>query len=182
MDQKLNIDLIWWRNVPVGEFYNVERHPNVTSGGQGSLYFEIPTSIVAVTLDFLGLSSVSSLPFTIQAGVVGLPGAFGPIEFQTKAGNRMRIVRQNRQMAGAQRHPAWTAARDFPTAPDDVGDKEEARPYFPEGGLRVYVARTVEGEYYAGFKKGPRPADMKRNDPMWELYSQGRAVGGVINA
>lgn len=182
MAQKLNIDLIWWRNVPIGEFYNVERHPNVTKGGQGSLYFEIPSSLVPGTLDFLGLNGVGSLPYTIQAGVVGQAGVSGPIEFQTKAGGRMRIVRQNRQMAGAQRHPAWTAARGFPNAPDDVRNKEEARPFFPDGGLRIYIAKTVEGNYYAGFTKGRRPNGMKRNSPMWDLYTQGRLVGDVIDA
>ena len=181
MVQKLNVDQIWWRNVPEGEFYNVERHPNVTTGGQGSLYFEIPKSLVPGTLDFLGLSGTGALPHTIQAGVIGRPGESGPIEFQTKAGGRMRIVRQNRQMTGSQRHPAWIAARGFPTAPDDVRNKEDALPFFPDGGLRIYIARSVEGSYYAGFKKGRRPASMDRNDPAWELYTQGE-VGGVIDA
>ena len=62
----LNIERVWWRNVPKGEFFNVERHPSTTQGGQGALYFEIPKSLVAATLDFLELTSVGSLPFTIR--------------------------------------------------------------------------------------------------------------------
>jgi hypothetical protein len=182
VEPEIEIESIWWRNVPVGEFYNIERHPTVTQGGQGSLYFEIPTTIVEGTLDFLGLSSTASLPFKIEAGVHGVSGASGPIEFHRKAGRRMRIVRQNRQMAGAQRHPAWTVGRGFPTAPDDVQAKEEAAPYFPDGGLRIYIARTFDGDYYAGFTKGRRPADMDRNDPSWDLYTQGGTVGGIIYA
>lgn len=185
MTQKLNIDRIWWRNVPVGEFYNVERHPNVTAGGQGSLYFEVPKSLVPKTLDFLDATGldVENLPvIRIEARVVGRPHESGPIEFQRKKGGRMRIVRQNRQMSGAQRHPAWIAARGFPTAPDDVQSKEEAHPYFPDGGLRIFIAKTVEGDYYAGFTKGTRPPEMKPNDPSWDLYSQGRVVGDVIDA
>lgn len=182
MSQQIEIESIWWRNVPEGEFYNVERHPDVIQGGQGSLYFEIPKSLVAGTLDFLGLSAVGSLPFTIQAGVVGAPGVTGPIEFQSKAGGRMRIVRQNRQMAGAQRHPAWTAGRGFPTAPDGVQTKEEALPFFPDGGLRIFIAKTFDGEYYAGFTTGRRPATMDRQDPAWDLYTQGPIVGDIIFA
>lgn len=185
MKQRLNIDRIWWRNVPLGEFYNVERHPNVTSGGQGSLYFEVPKSIVPQTLDFLDASGedVENLPvITIEARVIGRPHESGPIEFQRKKGGRMRIVRQNRQMAGSQRHPAWIGARGFPNAPDGVKSKEDARSYFPEGGLRIYIAKTVEGDFYAGFTKGLRPEDMKPNDPGWDLYSQGKIVGGVIDA
>lgn len=182
MSQQIDIESIWWRNVPLGEFYNVERHPNVTQGGQGSLYFEIPKSLVPGTLDFLGISTVGSLPYTIQAGVVGVPGASGPIEFQSKAGGRMRIVRQNRQMAGAQRHPAWTAGRGFPTAPDDVQSKEDAEPFFPDGGLRIFIAKTFDERYYAGFTTGQRPASMDSHDPSWDLYTQGTAVGDIIFA
>ncbi len=178
----INIESIWWRNVPEGEFYNVERHPNVIQGGQGSLYFEVPKSLVADTLDFLGLSSTAELPSTIQAGTIGAVGVTAPIEFQVKAGSRMRIVRQNRQMAGAQRHPAWSAVQGFPSAPDDVRSKEEALPYFPEGGLRIYIAKTIYGEYYAGFTTGRRPAGMSRNAPSWDLYTQGPTVGGLIYA
>lgn len=182
---KLNVDLIWWRNVQPGEFYNIERHHRLDSGGGGSLYIEVPSSMVPETLDFLDASGtdVDALPvITIQAGVVGRPGVSGPIEFQRKAGGRMRIARQNRRQPSSQRHPAWTAAHGFPTAPDDIRSREEALPYFPEGGLRIYIAKTVEGDYYAGFTKGTRPSAMKRTDPVWDLYTQGRVVGGVIDA
>ena len=93
----------------------------------------------------------------------------------------MRIARQNRQQPNSQRHPAWIAACGFPTAPDDIRNRAEALPHFPSGGLRIYIAKTVEGDYYAGFTKGPRPANMKTNNPAWDLYSQDK-VGGVINA
>lgn len=184
MAQKLNIDRIWWRNVQLGEFYNIERFHRIEGGG-GSLYIEIPSSIVPETLDFLDVtgSNVEALPIiTIEAGVVGKSGVSGPIEFQRKNGGRMRIARQNRQQPNSQRHPAWIVARGFPTAPDSVRNKEEALPHFPEGGLRIYIAKTVEGGYYAGFTKGLRPANMKSNHPMWDLYPQGKAVGGVIDA
>ncbi|WP_144589469.1 hypothetical protein [Brevibacterium casei] len=185
MTQKLNVDRIWWRSVQPGEFYNIERHHRLSSGGGGSLYIEIPSSIVAKTLDFLDAtgSNLEDLPvISIDAGVVGRPGESGPIEFQRKTGGRMRIARQNRQQPNSQRHPAWTAPRGFPTAPDDIKSKEEALPYFPEGGLRIYIVKTVEGNFYAGFTKGSRPQGMSRNNPIWDLYPQGKAVGDVIDA
>lgn len=123
---------------------------------------------------------MDSLPVTIQAGVVGRPDETGPIVFDKKSDGRMRITCQNRQQSNFQRHPAWIADRGFPTAPDDVSSSDEAFPFFPEGGLRIYIAKTVKGDYYAGFKKGFRPAGMKLNDPMWDLYTQGRPRGGVI--
>jgi len=184
MAPKLNVDVIWWRNVQPGEFYNIERHHRLDSGGGGSLYIEIPGSMVPETLGFLGASgtNVDELPvITIEAGVVGHPGVSGPIEFQRKAGGRMRIARQNRRQPNSQRHPAWTTARGFPTAPDGIRSREDALPFFPNGGLRIYIAKTPGDDYYAGFTTGTRPAAMHRNDPMWDLYTQDR-VGGVIDA
>lgn len=181
MTQKLNIDCIWWRNVAPGEFYNIERHHQIEGGG-GSLYIEIPGSIVEATLDFLGTDAAtldSQGEFVIQAGVIGQPGLTGPITFMPKSGGRLRIARQNRQQPHSQRHPAWTAARGFPTAPDNVSSTDSAKQYFPSGGLRIYLSKTAEGDYYAGFTKGPRPTGMKVTDPSWDLYSDNK-VGGVI--
>lgn len=139
------------------------------------------------TLDFLEAprTNVDDLPIIrIHAAVVGAPDVTGPIEFQRKAGSRMRIARQNRRSPHSQRHPAWTAARGFPLAPDDIGSMEDARPYFPDGGLRIYIAKTLDGDFLAGFTKGHRPADMNRVDPMWDLFptSIRNPVGGVIDA
>ncbi|MGE9781893.1 hypothetical protein [Janibacter sp. G368] len=185
MAPKVEIDRIWWRNVQPGEFYNIERVPRIAGGG-GSLYIEVPSSIVPATLDFLDATGqdVDTLPvITIYATVFGRPDdPGGQIEFHRKAGGRMRIARQNRQQPNSPRHPAWTVARGFPSAPDNVGSKDEAMAYFPDGGLRIYIAKTVDGAYVAGFTKGPRPKQMRLNDPMWELYPEGRAVGGVIDA
>lgn len=175
---KINIKRIWWRNVQLGEFYNIERFHRIPGGG-GSLYIEIPGSIVSSTLDFLGATE-RDLPLTIQASVIGNPSVSGEIEFQKKAGGRMRIANQNRQQPSSQRHPAWIESRGFPKAPDGIANKEDAMPYFPEGGLRIYIAQSTDGNYFAGFTKGVRPSDMPENHPMWELYNSG--VGGLIEA
>lgn len=182
MNKKLNIKRIWWRNVQLGEFYNIERYHKIDGGG-GSLYIEIPTSMVLETLDFLNITEAyfnSTSSFEIEAFVVGQPKKFGPIVFRSKAGGRMRIANQNRQQPGSQRHPAWTASMGFPSAPDTVANREETIPYFPDGGLRIFIAETLDKKYYAGFTKGYRPANMLDDHPMFELYSN--KVGGVINA
>lgn len=83
MTQKLDVERVWWRNVQRGEFYNIERYHRIGGGG-GSLYIEIPGSMVAATLDFLDVTSgnLNELPVTINAGTIGKPGIFSPIEFQ----------------------------------------------------------------------------------------------------
>lgn len=182
MAKKINIERIWWRSVQPGEFYNIERYHRIAGGG-GSLYIEIPNSMVAETLEFLNITEAdfkAMNSFVIQAYVIGAPQISGPIEFRRKAGGRMRIANQNRQQPGSQRHPAWKPNYGFPKAADDVANKLESLKYFPDGGLRIYIAKTFDGQYYAGFTKGHLPANMKENNPMYKLYSN--KVGGVINA
>lgn len=184
MKNKFTVESIWWRNVPPGEFYNIERFHQIQGGG-GSLYIEIPSSMVPETLEFLGMANTDVAAFpvtTIQAGVIGSPEITGPIEFHSKSGGRMRIARQNRQQPNSQRHPAWTSDRGFPVAPNNVRNKNEALPYFPEGGLRIYIAKTTEGDFYAGFTEGFPPSSISENDSWSKLYTQGKAVGGVIHA
>ena len=181
--QQVNIEKIWYRNVQLGEFYNIERVPKIAGGG-GSLYIEIPNSLVQRTLEFLNADGedVSSLPvITIDAGVIGSPSQHAPIEFHPKRGNRMRIARQNRQQASSLRHPAWSPDNGFPKAPDGVTSKAEAEAYFPDGGIRIYIAKSYDGQFFAGYTTGYRPPTMKPEHPMWELYCQ-TGVGGVINA
>lgn len=179
---KLEVESIWWRNMQPGEFYNIERYPQIKGGG-GSLYIEIPSSMVPETLEFLEVSGEDIdhfPPIRIEARVIGAPHISGPIEFQRKKGGRLRIARQNRRQASSERHPAWTERYGFPRADDSISNREEALKYFPEGGLRIYVVKTRTGDYYAGHTKGPRPGNMKVTDPMWDLYPEGRVVGGVI--
>jgi hypothetical protein len=185
VEPTIDVAMIWWRNVQLGEFYNIERYPRIEGGG-GALYIEIPSSLVPDTLEFLDAENVrveAFDPIVISARVVGDPEVRGTIEFRSKKGGRMRIANQNRQQPSSQRHPAWTAERGFPRAPDSVRSSGEARPYFPEGGLRIYIAKTFDGDYYAGFTKGPRPTTMPASDPHWELYPDSpRLVGSLIRA
>lgn len=178
----IDIQEIWWRNVQLGEFYNIERYPKIKGGG-GSLYIEIPSSLVPQTLEFLEAEPVDprNMPaITIIAKTIGEPIESGEIVFHRKEGGRMRIANQNRQQKVSNRHPAWTEERGFPRAPDGIVSRHEAEPFFPEGGLRIYIAKTYDGEFYAGFTAGERPKSMKKNDPMWDLYTPNPVVGGLI--
>ena len=175
------IEKVWWRRVQLGEFYNIERHPQIAGGG-GSLYIEIPTSMKEKTLNFLGYGlqeGEAALPISIEAHVISDPMVTFKLEFKSKAGNRLRISNQNRRQESTMRHPAWTKTYGFPEAADWVNNREEAAEFYPEGGLRIYIARSTDGEYFAGFTKGPRPDGMTPEDPSWELYDN-KAVGGVI--
>jgi hypothetical protein len=156
---KKRIAAIWSRTVQEGEFYNIERAPDLPSGGGGGArYIEIPETLVDGTLRFLSASRLSdgSLPErTIVARVIGDPAVSSPLEFKpkAKAGGRLRIANQNRQAPESQRHPAWQSDNGFPKTPDSVADRNAAAAHMA-GGIHVYLVRTTDGDIYAGFTTG----------------------------
>lgn len=172
---------IWWRVLQPGEFYNIERRKGSVPGGGGALYIEIPKSLVRLTLGFFDYegSEVDEGGFTISAATIGKIGHVAPVNFQVKAGGRLRIANQNRQAESNSRHPAWSAQNEFPRAPDDVQSTQHAMQYLPEGGVRIFIAKTGEGEYLAGFTKGGRPENIPLSSPIRALYVNS-GVGGVL--
>lgn len=175
---------VWWRNVQAGEFYNIEREPRLKGGG-GSLYIEIPKSMVRQTLEFLG-KDIDTLqnntsPIKIKAKVLEDPSREEYIEFHTKNAGRMRIARQNRKQKNSLRHPAWSSAYGFPEAPEGLPNVKDAyMDYFPKGGLRIYIIKASDGTYYAGYTSGPRPEGLEENNPNLFLYPTTNEPGGLI--
>jgi Domain of unknown function (DUF3883) len=168
---------VWVRQVPPNNFFNIERHSSAgPESGGGALYIEAPSSTVPALLELLGRDPAAVLDdeFAVDTRVIGAPATSAPLVWNSKTGNRMRLF-QNRQSGSDVRHPAWRANRGFPTAPDSVASTEEAAEYIADG-LRVYVVRTDDGEYYAGFLEDGYPPDWPDNADLRTLFT-GR--GGV---
>lgn len=153
---------VFWRAVTPADFFNVERNRQAApSGGGGQSYFSI--SFSGLTYDelgaFLGVSPPSLIGTTRptlnleDVGVIDSPQltaalTFAPRYQPPQADDRYRITRQNRQYQN--RHPAWTPARGFPRAPDDVLSSHDPR--MPDlTYLKIYVARLDDGSFRAGF-------------------------------
>lgn len=175
-------EAILWLTVQRGEFYNIERAPQIDSGrskGGGAQYFEIPGSLVPAAfklLQYTGSYANFPVPYEIQASAVGRPDLVGPIRFNKKSessGVRLYIVLQNRQATGSIRHPAWSPSVGFPQAPDDIQEGEGKR-YLPAGNLRIYIIRLDNGEFQAGFTTGFVPPELEADDPNRLLFVQKR--------
>lgn len=158
------VDSIWYRQLNPGDFFTIERSDAARpAGGGGQAYIDIPGSLRDPLFQFLhqALPPTDTGPWptelSIEAHVVGEPERHAPITFAHRGGqegNRYRIANQRRQGNNPGRHPAWTSERGFPSAPDQVATTEEAAASLPAGGVRLYVVRTTDGKYYAGFTQG----------------------------
>lgn len=181
------IHSIWHRRITPGDFCNIERAVGAgPPGGGGALYIDIPESVRVGLFKMLDLESPApdenQWPnLSIDAKVLGDVGQSGTVAFEhIRAGDpRYRIPRQNRQSPGGARHPAWTAANGFPVAPDDINSTEAAGEIIA-GGLRIFIVRSLTGDYYAGFTEG---TNMPEHWPLkagLEPLFHGSDPGGVI--
>ena len=183
----IGIHSIWHRKVTPGDFFNIERSAEAgPGGGGGQRYIDIPDSVRVGLFTMLGLRTPSTSGVAwplgrINASVIGNTTETGDLSFELNrtAEQRYRIANQNRQTAGGRRHPAWTSANGFPEAPDTVKNREEAAEYVAQG-VRIFIVKTLSGDYYAGFTEGTViPRDWPRGAGLEILFDRA-SPGDVV--
>ena len=171
------VESILWRNITPGDFFNIEK--DLPPGPKGQLHIDLsPTEPVE---RFLGTDAQPGGGVTLPSvGAVGNIDLSAPLEFKRRPNGRWGIPRQNRLGNNHARHPAWTDSLGWPTPstrPTSTADGQAALDSF--GGLHVYIVRTVEGHYFAGFTVGDsRPVTWPEMlDP---LFTAQRTRVGII--
>lgn len=157
----LPVESIWFRKITKGDFFNIERGPDVgPAGGGGQTYVDIPNSVRIGLFEMLGVEEPSSEegpwpPASIQVAVVGDPDRKATLRFELNRRDerRYRIAAQARQKPGSERHPAWTQEFGFPKAPDSIASKEEGAQLVAHG-VHVFIVKTQDGQYFAGHTQG----------------------------
>lgn len=160
------VESIWFRKLTEGDFFNIERGPNVgPAGGGGQTYIDIPNSVRIGLFEMLGMEEPTDeegpwLPASIEAKVIGAPERTGRIRFELnrKDERRYRIAAQARQKPGSERHPAWTEEFGFPKASDTISSKEEGASLIAQG-VHIFVVKTRDGDYFAGHTQGTELPD-----------------------
>jgi hypothetical protein len=186
-----DVEMVFWRAITAADFFNVERSRQAAPlGGGGQSYISI--SFSGLTHEELGaflqvvppsLIATERPTVPLDVRVVDDPEVRAPLVFAARyrpprRDDRYRITRQNRQFQ--RRHPAWTRERGFPEAPDDVLSSGDPR--LPDlANLKVYVVRTDEGDYLAGFvNSSERPAGFPadpRLDALFQPFELHRSAG-----
>lgn len=157
------IESIFVRNIQKGDFWNMERRSEqAPRGGGGQTYIDIPLG----GIDFSGLAQFLGVPtktiedhqsVNISVHPIGNGETsvitFGPRGEQNAS--RYRIVNQNKHSEdNNQRHSAWMVTNGFPEMPKDVDSSSNIPTDLIEN-LRIYIVKTAEGSYYAGYINQP---------------------------
>jgi DNA polymerase III delta prime subunit len=178
------VDAIFVRQITAADFFNIERSPETDKGGGSQTYIDIPLgqnlSLLEKLWKFLGCDPLPERsgkwpPIRITARVLSNPAVTNEIQFAPRQGvnSRYRIANQTRQKRGSARHPAWTQAYGFPEAPNDIRSKDDDR-IPPLTNLRVYIIRTLDKQYYAGFiNTADMPANWPKNVGLERLFASG---------
>ncbi len=151
---------LFWRVITRGDFFNIERASTAGPvGGGGQRYIDVPLGGKLSPSDlglFLTGNPFSASPdtwptVTINARAVGQVNQQALLEFAARAvQSRYKISNQNRQASGSRRHPAWRVENGFPQASDTIAGTTD--PSMPDvSRLKVFVAKTEESDYYAGY-------------------------------
>ena len=184
---------VFWRKITPGDFFNIERTREAgPAGGGGQLYIDIPLGS-NISIDEFG-NFVRGQPLDnddstwpnikVQAFSASTPVVVAPLPFTPRRGGnrRYRIANQNRQASGSHRHPAWSADRGFPEAPDDVTSSTDPR--MPNlSYLKIFIARTDAGEFLAGYSNSvTMPPGWPRGIGLETLFEPNASVeaDGII--
>lgn len=148
------VDLIFWRNVTSGDYFNIEKV--LPPGARGQLHIDL--SPAAPVEDFLGIQPIDGRPQSqvlAEVGVIGNPGDAADLRFNKRPNGRWGIPKQNWRDDESMRHPAWTPDYGWPRRPSAPMSTQDGESTLASvDGVHVYVVRTVDGKHFAGMTTG----------------------------
>ena len=172
----IEINELWSMKLTPNDLYSIERGlANKPDGGDGQSYIQIAKKNVPNLLTFVG-KNYSNLPINLEVhNFFTLSGGVERINLSSKSGGRMRFANQNRHRAP--RLTAWSNTHGFPVLGknDDTDIAEETLNQI--GGVRLFLARSVNGGVYAGFTQGEAD-EQESEQPFAEQLWGSAAKGG----
>ncbi|TCN21078.1 AAA family ATPase [Mesobacillus foraminis] len=148
------IDAIFYKKILPSDLYNIDRDKGSLKGGGGQTWLNLAIDHARL-MEFLkfGVETPKLLDhkgrstFTITADTIGQPDKSSQIEFDPRS-NR-EDYRLTNQAIHQNRHPAWdNTINGFPQMPSGA---KGASSVTNADDLQIYIVRTIDGEYHAGF-------------------------------
>lgn len=144
------VKAIFYKKMNPGDLWNIDRPAGTVIGGGGQTFIDLAGIDDSELQSFLELGISEEKPgetrrkITIVGRTIGHPNQISEITFDPRSNRpNYRITNQHNQ-----RHPAWATTNGFPTIPPGATGSQDVT-NIPH--LMIYIARTVEGNYYVGY-------------------------------
>lgn len=148
------VDAIFYKTINPGDLWNIDRAPGTVQGGGGQTYIDLAGIDDNELQEFLKYGTSEEKDneerkkITINASKIGEPDVVSEITFDPRPKRpNYRITNQHRE-----RHPAWRAENGFPTVPIAATGAASVN-NIPN--LCIFIVRTIERQYYAGYINSP---------------------------
>lgn len=158
---ELIIEELWCLKINANDFYNIERGPKTVDGGGGQTFIQIPKALVKGLLTFFREKYPEDEDFVFEVKNQKQPDMEPEeLDFGKQTEDRMRIKNQKTHS----RLSAWHQNSGFPSLEtvakknkrvNNPFSKDDAEELLNKiGQLHIYLARTSDGEIWAGYTKG----------------------------
>lgn len=159
-DPKLQIDRILWRKITPSDYFNTEKI--LPPGPKGQIHIDLPNADPVIEFlrdeDHQYVDRTEKHSRTLDnVRVMGNPTQSASLEINHRGRGRWGIARQNvHGKSGSRRHPAWDSdwgwPRDENNPPKNI--QEASKLISSVKGICVYIARTLDGQFFAGMTTG----------------------------
>lgn len=149
------IDLIWWLQINGNDYLMTEW--DKPPGAKGQQHYDVPAADNLRTLFGYpsGFGAVDGANLTENVHSIGQPSQVSEIPFALRRGGRALIKLQNVFSATNMRPSVWSpAAGNWPEPKDAKTLNMKEADEIAAQGLLIYVVKTTDGEYFAGFTTG----------------------------
>ena len=154
---KLVSELIY-RQITPADFYNINKPSNVEASGGGQSYIDIPTGSVEIStwhsfFDEIQVNNTQSGPlWKVELHSLGGLGS-QVVDIGQRRPQSVNIRSQKIHSTHSNRVYAWLPKNGFPRLPSNINSARDARVQELTAGVRIFILKTNEKEYWAGWFK-----------------------------
>lgn len=169
-----NVLELIFRQITPADFFNINKQPGAEERGGGQSYIDVPVKSVDLPtwhsfFDGIEPEAKNNGPlWTVDVNSLGGLGS-QVISIGQRRDASVSIRSQKIFSRSGNRVFAWHPDHgDFPRAPVDMSTAEDPRVIELTAGVRIFILKTEDGEYWAGWFKTEEIERLSAIDPRFE--------------
>ncbi|GHG36463.1 hypothetical protein GCM10017322_39170 [Paracoccus aerius] len=170
-----NVSEAIFRQITPADYFNINKQPGTEDGGGGQSYIDVPVRNVDIPTwhsffdDIIPQSTRSGPLWSVNINSLGGLGS-QEVEIGQRRAASVNIRSQKLFSRASNRVFAWHPDKGgFPRAPADMSSAEDPRVIELTAGVRVFLLKTDNHEYWAGWLKTEEIERLSAIDQRFEV-------------